>query len=369
MAVEKPFKFIDETDLTAREYRHESCSPSSLHSSDLAQHVEDNARSSEGHGSDSTYLPLASVSAAAPRHEIGEYTADTIASASPKEQETVKSTSTEGAANVFWQVLSQSQEEPHGQSSSYRLDGPTNSNDEGHAHALTPATTLSDYCSTIQLRSSINLLHHLPAQPLRDEEQAFLMQRFTHVVGQWMDASDLAGIWSRGVPHLALRHDMVKECCFACAAKQLALADVRQETTNRGEQSREYWLERGRQAYSAGIAHLLQQISTSTTQAQESAEISTEAFVATVLCSVYEMIDSPETEWQGHLEGISRIGKIKRVNGSCGGFEEAAFWCFARQEVVCCLINRREPRMNPDLWETPLGSPVEIGREDIGHRQ
>jgi hypothetical protein len=96
---------------------------------------------------------------------------------------------------------------------------------------------------------------------------------------------------------------------------------------------------------------------------------SPETFVATVLCSVYEMIDATGSDWQAHLEGISQIGKMRGINGTCGGLEEAAFWCFARQEVVCCLINRSKPRIDPESWYEILGQRTEVGREDMANRR
>lgn len=192
--------------------------------------------------------------------------------------------------------------------------------------------------------------------PITDLEEAYLMERYGVIVGVWMDISDLGQTCRRLVPYLALNSDIIKTCCIACAAKQLALSRPKHSTAV-------YWMERAQTCYNAALLQLVGLISVG----QDA--ISTEAFFAIVLCSCYEMMDATGPDWQNHLEGISQVGRIKNVNGSSGGFEEAGFWCFARQEVVCCLINGSKPRLDPDSWNVPLDQPCTIGHEDIANRQ
>ncbi|RKL41532.1 hypothetical protein BFJ72_g5424 [Fusarium proliferatum] len=200
-----------------------------------------------------------------------------------------------------------------------------------------------------------DFLDQSPAVFLTPNE-ANLLNRFTQVVGQWMDLSDLSQTWSKLVPHFAIRASLVKECCVACAAKQLALSNPQSPGT-------EEWMRQAQSSYSIAIAQLIRHVSI------DCPAPSPETFVATVLCSVYEMMDATGSDWQAHLEGISQIGKIRGINGTCGGLEEAGFWCFARQEVVCCLINRSKPRIDPESWYEILGQRTEVGREDMANRR
>ncbi|RBR12512.1 uncharacterized protein FIESC28_08636 [Fusarium coffeatum] len=139
-----------------------------------------------------------------------------------------------------------------------------------------------------------DFLNQPPTVSLTANEAA-LLQRFAQVVGQWMDLSDLSQTWSKLVPRFATRANLVKECCVACAAKQLALSTP--QTPKADE-----WMRQAQASYSIAIEQLIRQVSI------DCPAPSPETFVATVLCSVYEMIDATGSDWQAHLEGISQIG-------------------------------------------------------------
>ncbi|KAE8402812.1 hypothetical protein BDV37DRAFT_272531 [Aspergillus pseudonomiae] len=83
-------------------------------------------------------------------------------------------------------------------------------------------------------------------------------------------------------------------------------------------------------------------------------------FAATVICSCYEMLDAPASDWQRHLDGVFSFSKLRRVNGSSGGIEQAGFWSTARQDVVCSIMHRSKLRLDPDLWAIDL---EHIGQE------
>ncbi|GMG03693.1 unnamed protein product [Aspergillus oryzae] len=92
-------------------------------------------------------------------------------------------------------------------------------------------------------------------------------------------------------------------------------------------------------------------------------------FAATVICSCYEMLDAPASDWQRHLDGVFSFSKVRRVNGSSGGMEQASFWSIARQEVVCSIMHRSELRLDPDLWAIDLEHIGQEGSEDLVNNQ
>jgi hypothetical protein len=83
------------------------------------------------------------------------------------------------------------------------------------------------------------------------------------------------------------------------------------------------WMRHAQASYTSVIAQLIRHVSINCLGP------SLEAFISTVLCSIYEMMDATGLDWQGRLDGISQIGKIRGIKRSCGEFEETAFWCFA----------------------------------------
>ncbi|KAF7626328.1 hypothetical protein AFLA_013721 [Aspergillus flavus NRRL3357] len=92
-------------------------------------------------------------------------------------------------------------------------------------------------------------------------------------------------------------------------------------------------------------------------------------FAATVICSCYAMLDAPASDWQRHLDGVFSFSKVRRVNGSSGGMEQASFWSIARQEVVCSIMHRSELRLDPDLWAIDLEHIGQEGSEDLVNNQ
>jgi hypothetical protein len=92
-------------------------------------------------------------------------------------------------------------------------------------------------------------------------------------------------------------------------------------------------------------------------------------FAATVICSCYEMLDAPTSDWQRHLDGVFSFGRVHRVNGSSGGIAQAGFWSIARQEVVCAIINRSTLRLDPDFWAVDLDHIGQEGSEDLVNNQ
>jgi hypothetical protein len=188
---------------------------------------------------------------------------------------------------------------------------------------------------------------HVPT-PLSYLDEAKLVRSFSENMGKWIDLSDLRKTFSKQVPYLGLRDNLIRDCIIACSAKHLALVH-----------SSEALMQVALRYYDSAISTLINRLS------NESEAKSKHTFVATVIFSAYEMLDATGTEWKNHLKGIVQMGRVTAVSGSCGGVEQAGFWCFARQETVCSILNKSKLRVDPDTWGIDLSNVGRAGKEDL----
>ena len=202
---------------------------------------------------------------------------------------------------------------------------------------------------------------HFPFQPLQlldtppkhiTPEEARLIRLFSGEVGQWMDLSDLSQIFSRKICHLAVHDPLLNAAVVACAAKQQYLTGKLCDG-----------MLTARRNYNAAISLLIDRL-------RESEQpFAGFGFAATVICSCYEMLDATGSDWQKHLDGVFSFSRVRSVNGSSGGIEQAGFWSIARQEVVCSIINKSKLRLDPDLWALELTEIGQEGHEDLVNNQ
>jgi hypothetical protein len=167
-----------------------------------------------------------------------------------------------------------------------------------------------------------------------------------------MDLSDLSMTFSKKVCQLALQDPLLKAAGIACAAKQLYLTGQLKDG-----------MVVARKNYDTVISLLIRRLGKS------EQPFASYGFAATVMCSCYEMLDATGSDWQKHLEGVFTFGKVRSINGSCGGIEQAGFWSIARQEVVCSIINKATLRLDPELWAVDLENIGGEGSEDLINNQ
>lgn len=183
-------------------------------------------------------------------------------------------------------------------------------------------------------------------------EEARLLRLFSAEVGQWMDLSDLSQTFSRKICRLAVHDPLLKAAVVACAAKQQYLTGKLLDG-----------MLTARRNYNAAISLLIDRL-------RESEQpFAGFGFTATVICSCYEMLDATGSDWQKHLDGVFSFSRVRSVNGSSGGIEQAGFWSIARQEVVCSIINKSKLRLDPDLWALDLAQIGQEGYEDLVNNQ
>lgn len=183
-------------------------------------------------------------------------------------------------------------------------------------------------------------------------EEARLLRLFSAEVGQWMDLSDLSQTFSRKICRLAVHDPLLKAAVVACVAKQQYLTGKLLDG-----------MLTARRNYNAAISLLIDRL-------RESEQpFAGFGFAATVICSCYEMLDATGSDWQKHLDGVFSFSRVRSVNGSSGGIEQAGFWSIARQEVVCSIINKSKLRLDPDLWALDLAQIGQEGYEDFVNNQ
>ena len=188
-------------------------------------------------------------------------------------------------------------------------------------------------------------------KPLTPEE-ARLLRIFSAEVGRWMDLSDLSQTFSRKICRLAVHDPLLKAAVVACAAKQQYLTGNLRDG-----------MLIARRNYNAAISLLIDRL-------RESEQpFASFGFAATVICSCYEMLDAIGSGWEKHLDGVFSFSRVRSVNGSSGGIEQAGFWSIARQEVVCSIINKSRLRLDPDLWALDLDHIGQEGYEDLVNNQ
>ncbi|PIG84219.1 hypothetical protein AARAC_006004 [Aspergillus arachidicola] len=188
--------------------------------------------------------------------------------------------------------------------------------------------------------------------PLSSQKEAWLLRQFSAEVGTWMDLSDLSETFSKKICRLAMQDPLLKAASIACAAKQQFL--IGQLPDGR---------DIARRNYNTAISLLIDRLG------NNDEPLVSYGFAATVICSCYEMLDAPASDWQRHLDGVFSFSKVRRVNGSSGGMEQASFWSIARQEVVCSIMHRSELRLDPDLWAIDLEHIGQEGSEDLVNNQ
>lgn len=191
-----------------------------------------------------------------------------------------------------------------------------------------------------------------PAAPLSSQEEAWLLRQFSTEVGTWMDLSDLSETFSKKVCRLAMQDPLLKAASIACAAKQQFLIGKLPNGMDIAQRN-----------YNTAISLLIDRLG------NNDEPFVSYGFAATVICSCYEMLDAPASDWQRHLDGVFSFSKVRRVNGSSGGIQQAGFWSIARQEVVCSIIHRSKLRLDPDLWAIDLNNIGQEGSEDLVNNQ
>lgn len=159
----------------------------------------------------------------------------------------------------------------------------------------------------------------------------------------WLDMFDQSRHFGLTVPVLAQSSQAVLSAMLAVAARQ---QERKRGAKGASLDSLEF--------YSQAISSL-----TMTFKAREPDVLTT----ACLLC-VLEMMSANPRDWRRHLDGCAALFQASGVNGFCGGFDQAIFWCYARMDLCEAIIaDQTESTVLPiDKWVVlpQLTSPMSI---------
>jgi hypothetical protein len=163
---------------------------------------------------------------------------------------------------------------------------------------------------------------------LSPEQEYTLWQVYITEVAPWIDKFDINRHFELVLPMLAKDAEHLKYSILALSARQIELKENKMElNTSLG-------------LYQLAIHLLTPQLETRSTVVLAS---------SAVLC-VLEMLSCSPKAWRRHLDGCAALIQALGITGTCGGLEQAIFWCFARMDVCGALISLEKTLIPIHKW-------------------
>jgi hypothetical protein len=163
---------------------------------------------------------------------------------------------------------------------------------------------------------------------LSPEQEYTLWQVYITEVAPWIDKFDINRHFELVLPMLAQDAEHLKYSILALSARQIELKENKMElNTSLG-------------LYQLAIHLLTPQLETRSTVVLAS---------SAVLC-VLEMLSCSPKAWRRHLDGCAALIQALGITGTCGGLEQAIFWCFARMDVCGALISLEKTLIPIHKW-------------------
>lgn len=163
---------------------------------------------------------------------------------------------------------------------------------------------------------------------LSPEQEYTLWQVYITEVAPWIDKFDNDRHFELVLPMLAKEAEHLKYSILALSARQIELKEKKMElNTSLG-------------LYQLAIHLLTPQLETRSTVVLAS---------SAVLC-VLEMLSCSPKAWRRHLDGCAALIQALGITGTCGGLEQAIFWCFARMDVCGGLISLEKTLIPSHKW-------------------
>jgi len=163
---------------------------------------------------------------------------------------------------------------------------------------------------------------------LSPEQEYTLWQVYITEVAPWIDKFDNDRHFELVLPMLAKEAEHLKYSILALSARQIELKEKKMElNTSLG-------------LYQLAIHLLTPQLETRSTVVLAS---------SAVLC-VLEMLSCSPKAWRRHLDGCAALIQALGITGTCGGLEQAIFWCFARMDVCGGLISLEKTLIPVHKW-------------------
>lgn len=171
---------------------------------------------------------------------------------------------------------------------------------------------------------------------LSAEQEYVLLQNYIDEVAGWLDKFDINRHFELVLPMLGKSHAHLKYAILALSARQI----------ERKERKLDYSCSLA--LYQHAI-HLLSPLLHRRT---------TEVLASCIVLCVLEMLSCSPKAWRRHLDGCAALIQALGLSGSCGGLEQALFWCFARMDICGGLISSERTLIPMHKWM--LGQDISL---------
>ncbi|KAK9349794.1 hypothetical protein V1523DRAFT_421801 [Lipomyces doorenjongii] len=189
----------------------------------------------------------------------------------------------------------------------------------------------------LQSYSAVNTCHVTGALIRISDDEYGLIQNFVKRIGPWFDLFDSENSFSTDVTRMGFYSPTIMKSILAISSKQLALTST-------------YDYKISVQYYDDTLKFVRQALANS-----NSVSASLEAvFIATVVLSVYEMLEPAAIDWQRHLKGAMSQAISLGVSSKSKGSLKTAFWSYARQDVANSMLSRNVLGFSPPLWQIDM---------------
>jgi hypothetical protein len=163
---------------------------------------------------------------------------------------------------------------------------------------------------------------------LSPEQEYTLWQVYITEVAPWIDKFDINRHFELVLPMLAKDAEHLRYSILALSARQIELKENKMELNT-----------------SLGLYQLAIHLLTPRLETRSTVVLASSA----VLC-VLEMLSCSPKAWRRHLDGCAALIQALGITGTCGGLEQAIFWCFARMDVCGALISLEKTLIPIHKW-------------------
>ncbi|CAH6720014.1 hypothetical protein CLIB1444_03S02498 [[Candida] jaroonii] len=176
---------------------------------------------------------------------------------------------------------------------------------------------------------------------INDNEKLILYKRYLNEIAPWLDMFDHSKQFGSKIPELAKKNQALLNSIYAIASRQI-------EQTNPIYESKITI-----KLYQDTLKYLIPTVN-------KTLDIS--SITSTVILCVFEMMSSSPRKWRYHLEGCAALFKAHGIHGFSDDLERGLFWCMARSDVCCAIIDD-SPTIIPSEFWIPYNCNVRDSRE------
>lgn len=168
-----------------------------------------------------------------------------------------------------------------------------------------------------------------------DPGKVALLENYITEVAPWLDMFDRKSHFGVSIPSLAQSSPVLMYSILAISSRQVErrgkeLSSISESTTL--------------ELYQLALHNLLPAFDS----------IETRTVAACVILCVLEMMSSSPANWRKHLEGCASLFSAAGIHGFCEDpLARALFWCYARMDLSCSVIEHEPPIIACKNWLPP----------------